>query len=475
MASNYRDVAVLLEGRLRGLLAGDSAPSDLRAVLEIAALEFGIRHVDSSKRRKAAEGSGGEFNEDPSCSHICNEHAEVKNWGSLPRDLLHLVFAHLPVGDILHLRCLSKEWKRALVTTKGSPFIRVCDEVHPKMVAFIRKLGNNSVPGKVYLLRVFDVKTNSWHALQFSLSTPEASYKYLKIRWRVMISHHGGLVLFYVEAHPKKRGPFRSFFYTVVNPLTQRFFDLPPVLNVVDVFLHRILVVDRETSRYKVLIAVGRHGAREPEEIQVFDSETGRWSQPNEAEHVRFGNQSAEEFAKEQMSADGPIPITDTCVKSFSYLKNRLFVLYDEVDAGAVETNPPKKMHYIKEYVAEEHPQRLPTWLEVGIHRCAPFEQAPKKAGYTFKLHSANGYLMVFAAINERDPYRNDKGWIYDLASKTWRDLPQLPGDPSWVFNDTAIDIRWNVHPGSRVQSSESSSQRNGRLKIVDRRASGGR
>jgi len=465
MASSYLEVARVLEGRLRGLTASkDYSSSELRPLLELAAEEFGIPRdkywlVYSSKRSKTSatiEEQDNVAEETPSCRHLCCEHAELMNadrWGTLPPELLQLVLAHLPMKDVLLLRYLSTDWKQTIVTASVSHFFRVCDEVHPRMFAFIRKLGDCNLHRNSFLVRVFDPKLNTWHALQLSLGNPAACWRDLKPRWRGMADNDGasdgGLVLFYLETQPKRKIHLRSFFYTVVNPLTQRCLDLPPVLDVIDVHLHRI-TLDRETGRYKVLIVVEREEAKEAKEVQVFDSDTGEWSQPNEATDIMFGNQSADDFAKRQLLEEEyaeQSPLYEKNVKSHTFLKNRLFVLVKDVDGpgGDVLTNQP--MYYIKEYAVKDHHQHPPKWLAVETHRCVPFERAPKRNEYRFTLHSANGYLMVFAGINERDPYRNDKGWIYDLSMRTWQDLRNLPGPPVGVSSDTPCEIRWNAHP----------------------------
>lgn len=463
MANSYLEVARVLEGRLRDLTASkDYSSSELRTVLELAAEEFGIskdkyRLVYSSKRSKASAAIEEQDNvaaETPSCRHLCSEHAELMNadrWGTLPHELLQLVLAHLPMKEILLLRCLSSAWKETIVTASVSDFFRVCDEVHPRMFAFIRKLGDCNLPENSFLVRVFDPKLKTWHALRLSLGKPAACSRDLKPCWRCMGgddgASDGGLVLFCLEALTKRKAHLHSFFYTVANPLTQRCLDLPPVLDVLNVRMHR-MTLERETGRYKVLIVVEREDAMDADEVQVFDSNTGEWSQPNEAADIMFGNQSARDFAKRELDEednDEQSPMYEKNVQCYTFLKNRLFVLFKDKDGpgGGVSTNQP--VYYIKEYAANHHPQHSPTWLAVDIHRCVPFEQARKRNECMFMLHAANGYLMVFASINEQHPYRNDKGWLYDLSMRTWQDLQKLPGPP--VTSDTPCEIRWNAHP----------------------------
>jgi len=51
---------------------------------------------------------------------------EPSLWGTLPKELLHLVFVHLSIAGIGQLRILSKEWKWN-IDNKHSEFNRVLD------------------------------------------------------------------------------------------------------------------------------------------------------------------------------------------------------------------------------------------------------------------------------------------------------------------------------------------------------------
>ncbi len=70
------------------------------------------------------------------------------------------------------------------MVTRGSDFFRVCDEVHPKMFAFIRYLGNYVEPGNLFLVRVFDINWNRWIDFSISLGNPTAGWSHLRPYWR---------------------------------------------------------------------------------------------------------------------------------------------------------------------------------------------------------------------------------------------------------------------------------------------------
>ena len=75
-------------------------------------------------------------------------------------------------------------------------------------------------PGNdLYLVRVFDAKSNAWHIMRISTGHSEAGYGHLVPRWGGIGCEDGGLVLFYLEAHVRakpsvlfKMKEFRSFF-----------------------------------------------------------------------------------------------------------------------------------------------------------------------------------------------------------------------------------------------------------------------
>lgn len=84
-------------------------------------------------------------------------------------------------------------------------------------------------------------------------------------------------------------------------------------------------------------------------------------------------------------------------------------------------------------------------WVQVGSHRCKPFERPPK-AVYKLTLHACKGFLMVFASLPEESPYLNVIGWLYDLATVAWRCLPEPPGRKMHEMDDLVCKVRWNVH-----------------------------
>ena len=464
----YLDIARVLLRKLHDLKAGDSDSIDIRQVLEIAAEEFGIEAdecVHNRKRKKTslredAEVSVGDVGEAQSCLHFCENHKEVMfpgYWGTLPHEILRPIFAHLPLNDIRRLSCLSHDWKKSMVS-RDSDFFRPCDEAHPRMFAIIRKILKNGLGfngrdiENLFLVRVFDTKSNTWHDIKISTENQEAGYG-LVPSYRAMLCEDGGLLLFCTSASTGENAAVRSYFFTVMNPLTGRSRDLPPIMNVRADSVTRIHV-DREAHCYKVLSVCYRSGGGH--DTRVFESETGVWSQPNEAADIRFGNQSAHDFGRGRMKDLGTSPYEQLQslvknIESYTYLKDdQLFVLHKDTndDANDVPTNRPSATFYIREYAVEYHPHHPPKWLEVGIHRCNPFEHIPRSSHYGLRLLASNGFLVAFAyLIHDCEPFDYEQGWIYDLATRIWRNLPKLPGNVEPKGFELTCEIRWSAYP----------------------------
>lgn len=77
-------------------------------------------------------------------------------WRTLPKELLQLVFARVPVPKINQLRCLSREWRLSLYT--GSNFMWACAEAGPKIFETITEHCQGLI--SVWL---YDIRANRWH------------------------------------------------------------------------------------------------------------------------------------------------------------------------------------------------------------------------------------------------------------------------------------------------------------------------
>jgi len=128
-------------------------------------------------------------------------------------------------------------------------------------------------------------------------------------------------------------------------------------------------------------------------------------------------------------------PLENTTVKSLALQGDRVFVLMKDNEG-------PITAYYIVEFRLELGAEE--EWVEVRSHRCRPFE-SPPKAKYDLSLFACKGFLMVLARLSEDEPYRNEVGWSYNLATRRWSDLPTLPGDKPFHVDDLMCRLHWNI------------------------------
>jgi len=127
---------------------------------------------------------------------------------------------------------------------------------------------------------------------------------------------------------------------------------------------------------------------------------------------------------------------------NFSLQKDRVFVL--RRDHHGPDNYGYHPWYYIVEYqIGQLQPL---TWIHVALHRCNPFERPPIRL-FKLTLHSCEGFVMIFAELPDKGPYSNSIGWLYDLTTFRWRDLPKPPQRPLNPFHDLMNKIRCNIHP----------------------------
>lgn len=84
-------------------------------------------------------------------------------------------------------------------------------------------------------------------------------------------------------------------------------------------------------------------------------------------------------------------------------------------------------------------------WELTGVSLLSTFGKCSGK--HRMSLRSCNGFLVVFSALNDLKPYNHNPGWIYDVATRTWRELPESPGCGLRKDGDDICEIRHiNAH-----------------------------
>jgi len=189
----------------------------------------------------------------------------------MPEELLQLVFARLPLPDIICLRVLSKTWDK-YVTGVILGFTKLCAEQNPSMFA----LANQNLKSYYFSMvaKSYDSKENGWHCL---------------LKWGgTMPSSDGGLVCLVNERR-------YTFSIEVLNPLTRQRRKLPSSSSLNQMqrcMVH--LVMDQNSKGYMVLVVAHsyKHSKSEVEGeavAMIFSSATREWSQSNIFSDLIFG------------------------------------------------------------------------------------------------------------------------------------------------------------------------------------------
>jgi len=187
-------------------------------------------------------------------------------WGTLPTDLLLLVFSRLPVVDICKLRVLSKTWKQ-IIDSAGSNFSRLLENTtYSNMFGIISLKSESQFSGMVV-----DVKASQQRAYALKVN-PSENYM------TTMGAADGGLVCFV------SRGSMSPWVIVVMNPLTGKKIELPGLLSIDGHVVPNVLplmvqlTMDRQTWQYKVMVVGYMDGATGKHLFaQVYDSKNKAW------------------------------------------------------------------------------------------------------------------------------------------------------------------------------------------------------
>ena len=390
-------------------------------------------------------------------------------WSTLPNELLHQIFARLPLPQIIRLQCLSTEWEWNL-TSEDSEFTRTCSEANPKIFAMVAE---GHTYGSVSV-RLYDIKANRWHSIV---------YPYHLYHVDTLCAGDGGLVCIVSTATNKKKTPL---IITVFNPLTGQCRALPHQ-DLRKLQLQMVqLVMDRDTRCYKVIV-VGekkRRAGRSGDVVaKIYSSETGAWSSKFEGVlDLIFGHQYSWDhdlhgggFAEDNFLEEnrlGPcaydcsgrqllelLDVSHPCIdriyvqfhheassQCYALVKDHLFVLHEETYEA---TNIMGNIYLCRRYCISEYQGQKcePYWVKLKVHRCKEFERPPASVFYTMSLYACKGFLLVKAENDEGDAYRHVLTWLYDLSTAKWQAIPPFPDEVFYPSSDTMFELQWDAIP----------------------------
>lgn len=196
------------------------------------------------------------------CPHVCEAHPEMMDpalWKKLPEYLVELIFARLPLHNIVQLQSLSRYWRFAVRLSK--PFQKTCSEFGAQRFALVTS--NQCRDCKIHFC---DVKEKKW-----SLKTMDAVSNGF---WASPVIAAGGLLCI-VDLHELSYG---SLSISMCNPLTHKSRVLPPLTHFNRWFPKMMqLLVDDSTCHYKLIVVGSSHRAPDTLLLEVYDSQAEAW------------------------------------------------------------------------------------------------------------------------------------------------------------------------------------------------------
>lgn len=192
------------------------------------------------------------------CPHVCESHHEMMDpalWKKLPESLVELIFARLPLHNVIQLQSLSKSWRYTVRYSK--PFHNTLFPA-PR---FALVTSNQCRDCKIHFC---DVKENKW--LLKTMDAVSNSF------WASPVIAAEGLLCI-VDLHQLSYG---SLSISMCNPLTHKSRVLPPLTHFNRWFPKMMqLLVDE--CHYKLIVVGSSHRAPETLILQVYDSQVGAW------------------------------------------------------------------------------------------------------------------------------------------------------------------------------------------------------
>jgi len=338
---------------------------------------------------------------------------EPSLWGTLPMELLHLVFVNLSVVKIGQLRVLSKEWKWN-IDYKHSEFNRVFDAT-THLKKFATMSWNYPSQGSWTL---YDMQTDKCHVLDntaFNLSHSVSADGglFCSSQWTTHVSH---------------------FQIVVRNPLTKKKKKLPPLLDMgsgnYNVYTQIMkFTMDRKTKEYKVYF-VGNFVEIDGNSLttaQVYDSHVNAWSVVESREVCIIGG-----YSKLYNCVDGNLQqlyledMGPGFYKGFALINDHLFVLHRE--------------NILQKYCIFEYhlPKKATAWVKLRVHDCDPSICKHLKEDYKISLLACNGFLLLYSSRSTTV----SRVCLYNLLTCVWHNLIFLVTQIQML-----LEINWSALP----------------------------
>ena len=201
---------------------------------------------------------------EPSTRRLCSESFDGR-WSLLTDDLLEIVFAHIPLHDLLVMRSVCKRWQRITCATS---FIQLYSRRAPKSQWFLM-----FPEGESQRYAAFNPHLDQWH---------ELNCNFLPVNV-VCVAAAGGLLCYAhtsIQNQHTSTQDWKCLF--VCNPITRTYRKLPYSTKQRLKKRTAQMIVEQETGAYKVIVAIGINSMLLGyDSLEVYDSRTKSWSVKN--------------------------------------------------------------------------------------------------------------------------------------------------------------------------------------------------
>lgn len=369
---------------------------------------------------------------------------DAEIWSRLPEELLHKVVAHLPVPAYLRFRSVCKSWE-ALAASE----------------IFLA----NVQPQEPWFL-VYDVGDPSNDSDSVHLEPIASAYSFSEQKWRRLrlplstrnlkpLSSSEGLICFGCII-TSEDDELPEYPLVVVNPITQDFYNLPPMLEPDDLplpwFSSVGLTVDPVTKAYKVVVIMKEpwnsrdYQVRIGSRLKIYDSVTDEWTVFPKTEMVDYlgskeivycSNSHIVDLSAGAMVNLYDLPGVDDMI---THLETNVQECLFAVEIGyqpmcivdllcILRLEPQDEDWEFLTYVPLE-----PLHTFFGVKNLV-------EAVYTYDIHQCqNILLLVVLQVSTKDfeSIRRRCTLMYDMSKDEWSPQPVLNGADGWVLSGEA-------------------------------------
>ena len=370
-------------------------------------------------------------------------------WSALPRELIWLVIAHLPLPRLRSLRrsALAGKWDLNLADLG---FRQLCAQQHANMCAVMVR-SNPAFAGSMGRRETRAGRNHSGLVYSLGLHSAGDSLLWQKLRLRrkfgetgefscIMRSSDGGLVCFALTRPSEKIGD--AMIIVVANPLTGDCRELPahgirPIqLKMMQLVMHRT----ETTQRYQVILVGHIISFVEETRAIVYDSGTRVWTYPKDISSgpLIFGQNYWLKVSDKEYGELGPCAydcaaekllcldykrnrdIYNFELRDDALVKDRLFVLNDNCECQDI--NLP--IYNLCEYEIQVQNGRL-RCREVNDHHDGPIGQISLGSE---QLWACKGFLLVTGQRGCLSYHfvSDHVAWLYNLRTGVWLEVKEF-------------------------------------------------